>query len=215
LAGRIFLIQKDQGLHEIIFRLSFVALFVSAVLITVNHQRKAGNYGRGMTSHAGSHMRHEAKELLAIRGALALLWYPTVLGWLFAPRWIRWSVVELPDAGRWAGGVLGLAGLFLLWQSQRAMGKNFAPTLEMKEDHQLVTEGPYRWVRHPMYIAFLLMISGAGVLAQNWFMELTGTLLIGSVMMLRIPREEALLADRFGEEYAEYRKKTPCLIPFS
>jgi protein-S-isoprenylcysteine O-methyltransferase Ste14 len=83
----------------------------------------------------------------------------------------------------------------------------------MKDDHQLVTDGAYRWVRHPIYLAFLLMISGSGILARNWFMELTGVLLITFVILLRIPREEALLAERFGDQYIAYRKRTPSLIP--
>ena len=93
------------------------------------------------------------------------------------------------------------------------MGRNFAPTLEMKPDHRLVTSGPYRLVRHPMYAAFLLMLSGAGVLANNWFMELTGILLITCIMLVRIPAEEVLLANRFGGEYTTYRKRTPAVIP--
>jgi protein-S-isoprenylcysteine O-methyltransferase Ste14 len=201
--------------HEIVFKLFFGALFISAVLVTVLNQRRAGNYGRGMASHARSHAQHEAKGLLAIRGALALLWYPTVMAWLFAPQWIRWSFLSVPMAYRWAGVFLSLAGVALLFWGQRSAGKNFAPTLEMKDDHQLVTHGAYRWVRHPVYLAFLLMIAGSGVLARNWFMELTGVLLIGFVMLLRIPREEALLAERFGDQYAAYRKRTPLLIPLT
>jgi protein-S-isoprenylcysteine O-methyltransferase Ste14 len=199
--------------HEIVFKSIFVALFMSAVLVTVINQSRAGNYGLGIASHARSHAHHEAKGLLAIRGFLALLWYPAVFGWLFAPQWFTWSFLPLPDAFRWAGGLLGAVGVVLLFWSQRVLGKNFAPTLEMKEGHRLVTRGPYRWVRHPTYLAFLLMISGSGVLARNWFMELTGVLLVGSVMILRIPKEEALLANRFGREYSEYQKRTPCVIP--
>jgi protein-S-isoprenylcysteine O-methyltransferase Ste14 len=93
------------------------------------------------------------------------------------------------------------------------MGRNFAPTLAMKEDHRLVTSGPYRWVRHPMYVAFFLMLCGAGVLARNWFMELTGILLITCIMLVRIPAEEVLLANRFGDEYTTYRRKTSAVIP--
>lgn len=129
--------------HEIFFKFFCAALFLSAVLVTVLNQRRTGNYGRGMDSHARSHLHHEANGLLAIRGALALLWYPTVLAWLFAPQWIKWSFLDLPVAYRWAGVFVSVAGVVLLFWGQRSAGKNFAPTLEMKDDHQLVTDGAY------------------------------------------------------------------------
>ena len=104
-------------------------------------------------------------------------------------------------------------GLLLLWRSHRALGKNFRPTLEASPDQELVTTGPYSYVRHPLYLAFLLMLTSTGLLSSNWFIGVVGVLLIASITVVRIPAEEALLSQRFGEQYREYRQRTPALLP--
>jgi protein-S-isoprenylcysteine O-methyltransferase Ste14 len=136
-----------------------------------------------------------------------------VMCWFFAPQWISWSFLHLPLWVR-AGGVLvaGL-GLLLLWRSHSALGKNFRPTLEVAPDQELVTTGPYRYVRHPLYLAFLLMLTSTGLLSSNWFIGVVGVLLIASITVVRIPAEETLLSQRFGERYREYRQRTRALLP--
>jgi protein-S-isoprenylcysteine O-methyltransferase Ste14 len=154
---------------ELLFKLSFVLLFVSAVAIRVHYQRLAGTYSQGAAKHAASHLAHEAKPLLIIRPLLGLPWYGVVLCWFFAPQWVSWTFLRLPLWARAAGLVLAGLGLLLLWLSHRALGKNFRPTLEASPDQELVTTGPYQYVRHPLYLAFLLMLTSTGLLSSNWF----------------------------------------------
>src|SRR6476620_3819743 len=199
---------------ELLFKLSFVALFVSAVAIRVHYQRLAGTYGKGVAKHAESHLAHEAKPLLIIRPLLGLPWYGVVLCWFFAPRWVSWSFLRMPLWLRAAGLVLAALGLLLLWRSHHALGKNFRPTLEVSPDQELVTTGPYKYVRHPLYVAFLLMLTSTGLLSSNWFIGVVGVLLIASITVVRIPGEEMLLEQHFGEQYREYRQRTPALLPF-
>jgi protein-S-isoprenylcysteine O-methyltransferase Ste14 len=198
---------------ELLFKLSFIALFVSAVAIRVHYQRLAGTYGKGVAQHAESHLAHEAKPLLIIRPLLGLPWYGVVLCWFFAPQWVSWSFLRMPLWLRAGGLVLAALGLLLLWCSHRALGKNFRPTLEASPDQELVTTGPYKYVRHPLYVAFLLMLTSTGLLSSNWFIGVVGVLLIVSITVVRIPAEERLLDQRFGEQYREYRWRTPALLP--
>jgi protein-S-isoprenylcysteine O-methyltransferase Ste14 len=198
---------------ELLFKISFVALFVSAVAIRVHYQRLAGTYREGVVKHAEGHLAHEAKPLLIIRPLLGLPWYGVVLCWFFAPQWISWSFLRLPVWIRAGGLALAGLGLFLLWRSHRALGKNFRPTLDAPPDQELVTAGPYSRVRHPLYLAFLLMLASTGLLSSNWFIGVVGVLLIASITVVRIPAEEALLSQRFGERYREYRQCTPALLP--
>lgn len=198
---------------ELLFKISFVALFVSAVAIRIHYQRLAGTYREGVAKHAESHLAHEAKPLLIIRPLLGLPWYGVVLCWFFAPQWISWSFLHLPVWIRAGGLALAGLGLFLLWRSHRALGKNFRPTLDAPPDQELVTAGPYSHVRHPLYLAFLLMLASTGLLSSNWFIGVVGVLLIASITVVRIPAEEALLSQRFGERYREYRQRTPALLP--
>jgi protein-S-isoprenylcysteine O-methyltransferase Ste14 len=108
---------------------------------------------------------------------------------------------------------LAVLGLLLLWRSHAAMGRNFRPTLEISPQQELVTRGPYAFVRHPLYAAFLLMLASTGLLAANWFIGVVGVLLIASITVVRIPAEEAQLEERFGERYREYRRRTSALLP--
>jgi protein-S-isoprenylcysteine O-methyltransferase Ste14 len=198
---------------ELLFKLSFVLLFVSAVAIRVRYQRLAGTYTEGVAKHTEGHLAHEAKPLLIIRPLLGLPWYGVVLCWFSAPQWISWSFVGLPLWMRAGGLVLAGLGLLLLWRSHSALGKNFRPTLEVAPDQELVTTGPYSYVRHPLYLAFLLMLTSTGLLSSNWFIGVVGMLLIASITVVRIPAEEGLLEQRFGELYREYQKSTPALLP--
>ena len=198
---------------ELLFKLSFVVLFVSAVAIRVHYQRLAGTYNQGAAKHAASHLAHEAKPLLIIRPLLGLPWYGVVLCWFFAPRWVSWSFLRLPLWLRVSGLLLAGLGLLLLWCGHCALGKNFRPTLETSPDQELVTTGPYRYIRHPLYLAFLLMLTSTGLISSNWFVGGVGVLLIASITVVRIPAEELLLEQRFGERYREYRQCTPALLP--
>jgi protein-S-isoprenylcysteine O-methyltransferase Ste14 len=199
---------------ELLFKLLFVLLFVSAVAIRVHYQRLAGTYSEGVAKHAEGHLAHEAKPLLIIRPLLGLPWYGVVLCWFFARQWVSWSFVHLPLWIRAAGVLLAGLGLLLLWRSHHALGKNFRPTLEVSPGQELVTAGPYAYVRHPLYLAFLLMLASTGLLSSNWFIGVVGILLIASITVVRIPAEESLLNERFGEPYRVYRKHTPALLPY-
>jgi protein-S-isoprenylcysteine O-methyltransferase Ste14 len=98
---------------------------------------------------------------------------------------------------------LGLMG----W-SMAVLGRNFGTTLQLRLDHTLVTHGPYRWVQHPIYLAFLLMQMGIALLTANWFIGVTGVGLILAVIAARTPAEEAQLREQFGEPYHVYAHQT-------
>lgn len=200
-------------LAEWIFKAAFLALFASAVAIRIRYQHLAGTYEKGVAAHTESHLAHEARALLIIRPLLGFPWYAVVLCWLFAPQWVRWSFVSMPGWLRRGGLLLAMLGLLLLWRSHAALGKNFRPTLEISPRQELVTGGPYAFVRHPLYAAFLIMLASTGLLSANWFIGVVGVLLIASITVVRIPAEEALLEGRFGERYREYRRRTPALLP--
>jgi len=203
----------ESCLPEIIYKLAFVALFIGAVTVRVRFQRLAGTYKEGVGKHTSDHLEHEARPLLIIRPLLGIPWYLVVLGWFFVPRWTQWSSLALPTWARITGMVLGGLGLLLLWRSHKALGANFRPTLEVSPDQQLITAGPYRHVRHPLYLAFLIMLASTGLIAANWFIGVVGVFLIASITVVRIPREEQLLRERFQERFSAYMACTPALLP--
>jgi protein-S-isoprenylcysteine O-methyltransferase Ste14 len=81
------------------------------------------------------------------------------------------------------------------------------------KDQSLVTSGPYHWIRHPIYTAFLLIMSAPLLISANWFIGGLWLGLTGLEVMGRIQFEEALMLETFGEQYRVYMQKTGRLIP--
>lgn len=155
--------------------------------------------------------------MLKLRQIFGIPFYVGVLIWTFAPRWMEWSALELPIWLRWTGLGLGIFAVFLNGWSHRTLslilGKDFDPVLRLLRVPALVTTGPYAKIRHPIYLAFLLMQTAMLLLSANWFIGGCGLAIILSVIAIRIPEEEKLLIEQFGDEYRRYRAHTGRLFP--
>ncbi len=103
--------------------------------------------------------------------------------------------------------------LYRLW-SVRTLGAFFSPRLLIQKSHNLITEGPYRFLRNPSYAAALIMMSGLGISLGNG-LSLAILLVTGLIVYLgRIKSEEKMLLEAFGRTYAAYKKRSWALIPF-
>ena len=111
------------------------------------------------------------------------------------------------------GLVSGIAFLWLFRRSHKDLGKNWSVTLEVREDHQLVTQGVYAHVRHPMYASFLLWGVTQALLIPNWIAGFAGLAAVLALYAVRQSREEAMMRDTFGAEYDAYSARTKRLIP--
>jgi protein-S-isoprenylcysteine O-methyltransferase Ste14 len=80
-------------------------------------------------------------------------------------------------------------------------------------NHALVTTGPYRLIRHPIYLAFIAIMCLVFVLSANWLLGLSGLLLVGSIAIARIPIEERELHERFGMSWQTYQEQTGKFFP--
>ncbi|MFL6627433.1 MAG: protein-S-isoprenylcysteine O-methyltransferase [Burkholderiaceae bacterium] len=118
-----------------------------------------------------------------------------------------------PDACTAVGVVVMLAGLRLFWRSHADLGESWSVTLELNADHRLVTDGVYRAVRHPMYASFLVLGVGQALLVANWIAGLSGLAATALLMAVRLPREEAMMIDRFGDQYRDYRRRVGAVLP--
>lgn len=128
-------------------------------------------------------------------------------------RLMQWSTLALPSWLRWFGFLIALAALMLFYWVLRSLGRNFSTTLTMKKDQTLVVQGPYRWVRHPMYTSFVLLWVGYLLISANWFIGLTGILGFVLAIVVRTPMEEQMMIERFGDEYHAYMKRTGRYLP--
>ena len=125
---------------------------------------------------------------------------------------MAWSASSLPEWLRWLGvGMGAAAGSLFIW-TMRTLGKNLTDTVVTRKDHELITGGPYRFVRHPFYCAFLLAVLASSAVAANWFILLTGSS-AWLVVVLRTKKEEENLIRRFGDDYRGYMERTGRFFP--
>ena len=120
------------------------------------------------------------------------------------------------EAQRSVGGVgamLMTLAIWLFWRSHADLGRNWSPSLQLREGHELVTEGVYRYVRHPMYASEWLWSIAQALLLQNWVAGWAGLALFTPLYVLRVPREEQMMLDRFGAEYRSYMNRTGRIVP--
>ncbi|HEX9386957.1 MAG TPA: isoprenylcysteine carboxylmethyltransferase family protein [Anaerolineales bacterium] len=140
-----------------------------------------------------------------------VLWL-TPLVYLINPGWMVWSKIGLPEWVRWLGvgiGILCVMGIYWLFSS---IGSGITPTSATRKQHTLVTSGPYRWVRHPLYTVGTSMFIAFGMMVDNWFIAGLGILTF-ILMAIRTPKEEANLIEKFGDEYREYMTRTGRFFP--
>jgi protein-S-isoprenylcysteine O-methyltransferase Ste14 len=149
-------------------------------------------------------------KLAGLLGMLALI--ASVL-YVISPAWLSWTSLPLPLGLRWGGVGAALLGFALLQWAQNTLGKNWSDTPRMIHEQQLVTSGPYRWVRHPIYTAFLLILGSTLLISGNWLIGLAWTGMTGLEVASRIRFEEDLMLEYFGEPYREYMRRTGRLLP--
>jgi protein-S-isoprenylcysteine O-methyltransferase Ste14 len=111
----------------------------------------------------------------------------------------------------WASA-LGLGfftlSLALRWLAQRALARHWSYTLETRAGQQLVTGGVYSFSRHPLYLSLIVWSAAQPLLLHNWLAGLGGMLATALIWFVRVPREERLMYEAFGEEYREYCSRT-------
>jgi len=155
----------------------------------------------------------EEWHFIAVRGVFGIpLLAATILFVLDLPL-APWSFVALPGLARWTGASAALGAVLLIAAVHRTLGGNFSPTIRLRRHHQLITTGPYRLVRHPMYAAYLLLFAGAFLLSSNWVIGAGGAGVILTLMTVRLAREEAHLEERFGPAWLTYRDATGAFLP--
>jgi protein-S-isoprenylcysteine O-methyltransferase Ste14 len=100
----------------------------------------------------------------------------------------------------------------ILW-IQWALGSNFSTTLHVREEHTLVTFGPYRWVRHPMYSVLFVFLVGIFLITANWYIGGVPLAALILIVVTRLPKEEAAMLEKFGAEYQHYMQTTGRFLP--
>ena len=196
--------------HDELFRFAFCALLAGTVimrLVFAQRVHRAG--GRLMPDRAA--IRREGRGIFTLR-VLVFLFLVALLVYAVLPRHFPALSLPLPDAARWAGVALGVASLGLWTWTHIALGRLWSAQLQLRDDHRLVTTGPYARIRHPMYTAIIAWMIGAALITANW-----AVVAFAAAMMVfvaaRVPREEQMMLERFGDDYRDYMRRTSRFLP--
>lgn len=132
--------------------------------------------------------------------------------YLFTP-WLGFANYHLPAVVPLFGAAVMVVSLWMFWRSHADLGKNWSVSLELREGHALVTGGVYRSVRHPMYAAIWLWAFAQGMLLENWLAGWSVVPAFAAMYFIRVPREEAMMIEKFGDEYLAYMRTTGRVLP--
>ncbi len=186
------------------FRLAAGIVMVAIVAIAAYHRARAARSRERIS-------RKEEGKLIWLRLFGLCLWL-AVIAYLINPEWMRWSALLSPGWLRWVGVGLAVPCVPLTYWVFSSLGKNVTDTVVTRKNHTLVTTGPYRWVRHPLYVVVLLLCISLSLLMSSWFIWMTAVPLI-FYLVIRTPIEEAKLIERFGDQYRAYMDRTRRFFP--
>ena len=194
-------------MNENIFRISAALILFTAIAISSYFRRKADKD----TGEKISRKVDGTAMMTVIKLAGLVLWFSPLV-YLVNPNWMAWSKLGLPDSVRWLGIGLGVLCVVLIYWLFSSIRSGITPTSATRTDHKLVTSGPYRWVRHPLYTVGSSLFISFGIMADSWFIATLGILAF-IAMAVRTPKEEDNLIEKFGNEYREYMNRTGRFLP--
>jgi protein-S-isoprenylcysteine O-methyltransferase Ste14 len=148
-----------------------------------------------------------------ISGLFGLTGFISVIAFVINPDWLAFASLSFPLWARWAGIALALSGFALLQWAQVTLGKSWSDTPRMLKEQTLITNGPYHFIRHPIYTAFVLIFGSILLISANWFMGLAWLGMTVLEVASRIGFEESLMLEYFGDQYREYMKRTGQILP--
>lgn len=160
-----------------------------------------------------ANLRHESRASWLVHNVPIIVTFflvglPRLPGGFLSGRFLRWH-----PANFWIGASLVLAGLGLVTYARLALKGNWSITVEVKQRHELICSGPYRWVRHPIYTGLLLAFAGTALTIGQW-RGIVGVLIVYMTLRLKSRVEERYMLETFGDRYRQYQREVPALVPF-
>ncbi len=191
---------RQNGPGALVWLAAFAAMFVIRVPYAIRNRGNAI-----VEAHKDG---SEVILFIAMFGSMMLLPLLHLATGCFA-----FADYALPGGAVVLGAVLQVPFLALFWLSHAHLGRNWSPGLEMREEHGLVTHGIYGRIRHPMYAALWISALAQPLLVHNWIAGFLVVPACAALWIIRVPREEAMLRQRFVDAYDDYCRKAGRLFP--
>jgi protein-S-isoprenylcysteine O-methyltransferase Ste14 len=197
---------------EIVFRVAFLILFVMLIAMRVYFMVRVRRVGGRILPDERAVAREGGCGVLVIRviGFFALMAF--LVMYFLGVKWIDVFMFPLPDWLRWVGFVLGAITMVFWTWTQVTLDTQWSAQLQLTKDHHLITTGPYAYIRHPLYMGIFGWCISLTLLTANWiFFAMCALSFAG--LSWRVPKEEQMMIEAFGEEYKKYMQRTGRFFP--
>jgi len=192
--------------QDVPLRITLLAVLLVTMAIALYYRWRAAQGGDQITYADEGYL-----FALGLRLVGFVAWV-SIAGWLIYPPAFAWAALPLLEWLRWTGvAMAGLAPLLIYWTFSN-LGRNLTDTVMTRAEAHLVTEGPYRWVRHPFYFTVAWVLLAITLASANGLIAVSG-LSVLLLLALRTPKEEEMLVKRFGDEYRTYMAETGQYFP--
>lgn len=182
----------------------FGLLFLIFMLIRIHH-------GKEYKGNNNMRKKGEKKEkILVALVSMGMMIIPVI--WIFSGLF-QSSAMNLFQGVRTAGIITAILSLWLFYEVHKTLGKNWSPVLEIREGHKLIKQGPYKRIRHPMYTQIWIWVIAQFLITSNWIVGLSGLIPWSILYFIRVPKEEEMMEEEFGQAYLEYMKQTGRIFP--
>lgn len=198
------------GIHDLSgfircpYRLSFIVMMaVLSVVVVLVVPNEGRGYGEGQ------------KLIMRQKLTIRFLQIVPVLILLISPFFDRHriGIFNESDAIRVIGIILSLIGFLMMNWSVTILGRQFSVDVTIQENHQLITTGPYKYIRHPRYLGIIVFLTGIPIVFLSWIPLILDLILI-ILLLWRISDEEKLMLQEFQSDWEAYKKRTCALLPF-
>ncbi len=194
-----------------IFRILFFVLFGGVLVMRLYFMLQVRRAGERIMPDRQA-VQREGRLAFAARLVMFFFLITFLVLYVIDVPWMAALELPFPAWLRWIGYALGFAGLLLWAWAQVCLGKEWSPQLQLREKHHLITSGPYRTIRHPIYTAMFVYGIGLALVTAHWvFVGLAVLVILG--LMARVPKEEQMMLEEFGEEYRSYMQRTGAFFP--
>jgi len=197
---------------ESTFRLTFVILLAVLFAMRFYFMIKVRRAGGRLMPDEEAVKREGGRGFFVFRVA-AFFALMVFLGMYIAGMaWIDVFMFMLPDWLRWIGFALGILSVAFMTWTQVTLDTQWSAQLQLTKDHHLITTGPYARMRHPLYTSMFGWGVALSLLTANWiFVAVSVLSIIG--LIVRIPKEEQMMIEAFGDEYKTYMQRTGSFFP--
>ncbi len=198
--------------QESIFRIAFLFLLAALFAMRFYYMYKVRRSGGQLMPDREAVQREGGRGVLAFRVALFFLLIAFLGMYIFGMPWVDLFSFPLPAWLRWAGFGLSLVTVIFWTWTQVTLDTQWSAQLQLTEGHHLITSGPYARMRHPLYTGLIGWAIALALLTANWIFVAICIISAGGLIW-RIPREEKMMIEAFGDEYRAYMQHTGRYFP--